>query len=65
MFKKRIKIKKFVCIFLLLLSIPAIFSCSIKQENKKEIQSIFELNDASYTIGVGVGSHAQFLVKMN
>lgn len=63
MLKNTKKIKRIACIFLLLLSLPTLFSCSIKHENKKEIQSIFELNDDKYTIGVGTGSHAQVLAE--
>ena len=63
MLKNTIRIKKFACIFLLLLSILTLFSCSTKQDNKEEIHSIFELNDEKHTIGVGVGSHAQMLAE--
>ena len=59
-FKKAVKA---AYVFLLLLSLLVLFSCEKKNESKKEIKSIFELNDEKYTIGVGVGSHAQVLAE--
>ena len=40
------------------------FSCSNgKKDDDVEIQSIFELNNEKYTIGVGTGSHAQMMAE--
>ena len=60
------KIMKRACAFLLLFSMLMLFACenvSEKESENKTIQSIFDLNDEKYTIGVGTGSHAQVLAE--
>ena len=53
-----------VIFILLLLCVFATFACSNgKKDDDVEIQSIFELNNEKYTIGVGTGSHAQMMAE--
>ena len=57
------KIKKLVFIFVLLFSTLVMFSCISKNDKKREIHSIYELNDENVTIGVGTGSYALMLAE--
>ena len=60
----RVKLLSKVIFILLLLCIVATFACSNgKKDDDVEIQSIFELNNEKYTIGVGTGSHAQMMAE--
>lgn len=65
--KFRITRGKLLCkviFILLLLCIVATYACSNgKKDDDVEIQSIFELNNEKYTIGVGTGSHAQMMAE--
>ena len=57
------KIKKLIFIFVLLFSTLIMFSCIPSNDKKREIHSIFELNDENITIGVGTGSNSLMLAE--
>ena len=59
----KFKFKKFILILSLLASMLILFSCANKNNDSKEINSIYDLNNEKCTIGVGTGSHSQVLAE--
>lgn len=56
------KNSRIICFLFLFICVLVLLSCK-SNSRKKELKSIFDLNNENYTIGVGTGSYSQVLAE--